>query len=256
MQTLCRDFLISVSTKEKVNIFLSGSVSCSYQIVDCIEVNHEERSIVHDELNSTIEEADMRIIPHVYNSIINGTKRVVVLSNDRDVVLLLYFMPEFLSKGVIELWVKYGTGNNERFIPIHLLANSIGYDMCHIILKAHILTGCDVTSKVGKVNALKANPAQYLSRFGENDSLLDGVAIEAENYLVKTIKVNTEIKKFDQLRYECHMSKKTTLPDLPPTSHSIQMHLLRCHFVVRQSILLLNGSFDEKAIKFGWSIES
>ena len=50
LQTLCRDFLISVSTKEKVNIFLSGSVSCSYQIVDCIEVNHEERSIVHDEL--------------------------------------------------------------------------------------------------------------------------------------------------------------------------------------------------------------
>ena len=61
---------------------------------------------------------------------------------------------------------------------------------------------------------------------------------------------------FDQSRYECHMSKKTTLPDLPPTSHSTQMHLLRCHFVVRQSILLLNGSFDEKAIKFGWSIES
>ena len=84
----------------------------------------------------------MRIIPHV--SIINGTKRVVVLSIDTDVVvLLLYFMPEYLSKGVIELWVKYGTGNNERFIPIHLLANRIGYDMCHIILKAHILTGCD-----------------------------------------------------------------------------------------------------------------
>ena len=126
-------------------------------------------------------------------------------------------MPESLSKGVIELWVKYGTGNNERFIPIHLLANRIGY-MCHIILKAHILTGGDVTSKVGtKVNALKANPAQHLSRFGENDSLLDDVAVE----------VNTEIKKFDQLRYEGHISKKTTLPDLPPTSHSIQMHLCR-----------------------------
>ena len=63
LQTLCRDFLISVSTKEKVNKFLIGSVPCSYQIVDCIEVNHEERSIVHDELNSTIEEADMQIIP-------------------------------------------------------------------------------------------------------------------------------------------------------------------------------------------------
>ena len=57
---------------------------------------------------------------------------------------------------------------------------------------AHILTGCDVTSKVGtKVNALQVNPAKYLSRFGENDSLLDDVAIGAENYLVKTIQVNT-----------------------------------------------------------------
>ena len=67
--------------------------------------------------------------------------------------------------------------------------------MCHIILKAHIMTGCDVTSKVGtKVNALQANLAKYLSRFGESDSLLDDVATEAENYLVKTIQVNTKSK--------------------------------------------------------------
>ena len=243
MQTLCRDFLISVSTKEKVNIFLSGSVSCSYQIVDCIEVNHEERSIVHDELSSPIEEADMRIIPRVYNSIINGTKRVVVLSIDTYVVvLLLYFMPEFLSKGVIELWVKYGSDNNERFIPIHLLANRIGYDMCHIILKAHILTGCDVTSKVGtKVNALKANPAQYLSRFGENDSLLDDVAIEAENCLVKTIQVNTEIKKFDQ--YECHIIEVSVICPRKQLFQICHQHLTPYRCTFSDVILSLDRAF-------------
>jgi len=41
-----------------------------------------------------------------------------------------------------------------------------------MILKAHILTGSDVTSKVGtKAAALKAQPERYLQDFGQKTHL-------------------------------------------------------------------------------------
>ena len=40
--------------------------------------------------------------------------------------------------------------------------------MCNVIMKAHILTGCDVTSKIGtKSAALSCEPERFLQQFGE-----------------------------------------------------------------------------------------
>ena len=51
------------------------------------------------------------------------------------------------------------------------------------------------------------------------------------------------------------MNRKTTLVDLPPTSHSIQIHLRRCHFVVRQGISLIENPIDANPADFGWFME-
>ena len=70
---------------------------------DCVEINSEQVSI-RNKLNSNIEEADKRIILHVTATVKDGSKRVVVLSNDADVVmLLLYFFDVFSIMGVEEL---------------------------------------------------------------------------------------------------------------------------------------------------------
>lgn len=55
-------------------------------------------------------------------------------------------MPNELS----ELWMKFGTGNSTRFIPLDFVASQLGPIICSVIIKAHILTGCDITSKAGK----------------------------------------------------------------------------------------------------------
>ena len=64
----------------------------------------------------------------------------------------------FFPLGLKELWLRYGTGAKQRFIPIHTLCIKIG-NIQYSLLKAHILTGCDVTSKVGTklaaVNSIK-----------------------------------------------------------------------------------------------------
>ena len=52
--------------------------------------------------------------------------------------------------GCKEVWVRFGTGEKTRDIPIHVLANKLGNHLSSsIILKTHVLTGCDVTSKIG-----------------------------------------------------------------------------------------------------------
>ena len=60
---------------------------------------------------------------------------------------------------LIKLWMKFGNGDSSRFIPPHFLASQRGPRVCSGIIKAHILIGCDITSKIGtKMAALKCKP--------------------------------------------------------------------------------------------------
>ena len=99
-----------------------------------------------------------------------GSQRIIVLSSDTDVlVLLLYYCDELQSCGLCELWVKSGVGDSTRYIPIHTLFTSVGKDLCKVMPAVHTLTGCDYTSKVGTKNAaFKAEQTEYLVDFGRN----------------------------------------------------------------------------------------
>ena len=47
-------------------------------------------------------------------------KRVVLLSNDTDVILaVLHFMEYYTSIELNELWMQLGTGKSKRIISIH-----------------------------------------------------------------------------------------------------------------------------------------
>ena len=59
-----------------------------------------------------------------------------------------------------------------------------------VILKAHILTGCDATSKIGtKKGALKVSPKKYLSGNGRTDVLSYE---NAESFLVKVLNASSQ----------------------------------------------------------------
>jgi len=77
-----------------------------------------------------------------------------------------------------------------------------------MIVKAHILTGSDVTSKVGtKAAALKAQPERYLQDFGENTFATD--LVQAEKYLVNVVHAKSTCATFDKLRYNIYTSTQT-----------------------------------------------
>ena len=151
-----------------------------------------------------IEEADSHIIPHIQKAVMRGVRRVIVHSNDTDVVVfLLYYIHYFINLGIEDLWIKFGIGDKSRHIPVHKLVVVLGTQLWKVILKSYVLTGCDETSKVGtKAAALNNEPQQYLKSFREmNEPSLESFE-KAEKYLVQVWRKNSKCTNFSELRNE------------------------------------------------------
>ena len=92
-----------------------------------------------------------------------------------------------------EVWIKYGTGNNKRYIPLHTYAPNLGETKSNLVMKIHILYGCDVTSKIGtKSAALKRKSDEYLQLFGEKHVDSELAFNNAEKYLVELLSTGSK----------------------------------------------------------------
>ena len=227
---------------------MSGYVTDANGVQDCIEISGEQVSI-RNKLNLNIEEAGECIIPQVTDTVKDGSKRVMVLSNDADMVmLLLYFFDVFSEMGVEELWVTFGKGESYRVIPIHALFKKLGKQMCKILFIVHTLT-----SKIGtKQAALKCQFSQLVD-FGSTDLPDPSTFRLAEGYLCSVLSPKDNCKTFDDSRYILYTKQKTPLPSLPPTSRMLHGNLLRCHYFVRTCQNLLSDSATNLLPeRYGW----
>ena len=241
LQLYIRNTILSDSQQFRQGQIVLSGVRTKDQQIPCMTGD----AIEIDELNSDLEEADLRLILHILYAVKQGSKRIVVLSNDTDVlVLLLHFMEKFRKKGVQEIWQRAGTGNTIRYIPIHGISDIIGKKMCKVLPAAHILTGCDSTSKVGtKASCLKADPTKFLSRFGKQAMPSDDVLDSAEAYLVQVLQVGSPFNRMDQLRYYKYFhSKNIIYAELPPSTYSLRAHLLRCWYNCHVQLQCLGSS--------------
>ncbi|XP_033218136.1 uncharacterized protein LOC117173605 [Belonocnema kinseyi] len=140
--------------------------------------------------------------------------------------------------------MRVGVAATIRNLPVHKLANKMGPEKCKTIVAAHQLSGSDYTSKVGtKLSCLAEEPEGSLLHFGRNSSedLLRYILRVAERYLVKVFNPNTSCQNFDELRYNYyHHTKICELSQLPPTTASITLHILRAFFVTYQRLNCLN----------------
>ena len=196
---------------------LSGIVSDKDGVISGQEIFCSE-SFTREDLKMWLEEADVRVI-------LNGVERVVVLSNDIDVVVLpLFYMFDFFSLGLKECWIRVGTGEKTRLIPIHTLGGKLGHCTCSAVMKAHTLMGGDVTSKIGiKTAAIKASPESYLHNFGEENNPSAEAFLEAEEYLVRVLDKTAQLS---------HLMSSDIYGTKTKTSHCLNSHQHRTHFRV------------------------
>ena len=91
-----------------------------------------------------------------------------------------------IRDGLKELWVEFGTGEKRRLLPLHRMAERMGEPLCRVKVKAHVLTGDDVTSKIGtKLAAMQCNPTVCLTEFAERAELPETEISQVEKYLVQ-----------------------------------------------------------------------
>ena len=186
------------------------------------------------DLCPNVEEADACIIPHAMHAVKRGIHRIVALSGDTDVFVLLMHDWSILhsawSKRTLDKSRCWGF-NKLRYISVHILSPRIGQELCYLLPLLHTLTTCDYTSKVGtKYAALNANPSEYLKNFDSGPSCTDDFTASCEAYLVQVLKRNTTCTTMDQLSYIYHHNKGISLDQLPPNSHAIEQHIRRAYY--------------------------
>ena len=231
-------------------IILSGYTSNSGESFPADKYIEGSNNIL-TELELPIEEADLRIIPHVQHAIKQGNLRVIVTSNDTDVVvLLIHYYKVFQS--INELWIYYGTGEKARYIPIHRLNSVIEEATASSLLVSHILTGCDVTSKIGTKTSRYKYISNKLSAFTATEVLTDEEIKVTEKCHVQVVDHCDDCKTFDELRYKYYMKKNKSIIELPPTSRIINNHIFWSFYFVKLCRSVLDGeSFDFDRLYYG-----
>ncbi|XP_078355303.1 uncharacterized protein LOC144639911 [Oculina patagonica] len=84
------------------------------------------------------EEADSRMIIHAFDASLNGFRRIMIQSNDTDVVVLAVSIAQLLP--LDELWISYGSSKHVRILPAHAIATSLGREKTCVLLMFHALT--------------------------------------------------------------------------------------------------------------------
>ncbi len=212
-----------------------------------------------EQLKSTQEEADTRIILHV-NHI--RQPNVITWSPDTDVlVLLIYYFKQLSS--CRKLFMKTGVKDKTRFIPIHDICNSMDDQVCRLLLPIHSLTGCDSTSavaRIGKVkpwNLLVKSPAKFigLNALGLNVETSEDL-IECCSSFFSALYGGDPSIHIDKMRYKLFSQRQYQNEYLPPTRDSLCHHIQRANFqaYIWRSALTAKPDIPSP-VNHGWEIQ-
>lgn len=188
-------------------------------------------------LESDQEEADFRLLLHAKHAA--GTNEcIIVKSVDSDVAIIS--LEHFHELGCQSLWFATGTAEHTRYIPVHMLAATLGQEVCNSILGLHSLTGCDTTSTFFGITKEKSlsvmvrsiNHHSTLQKLGQEIDISDDLLEKVEAFVcgLYTDGSECEISKIDELRLHFFSKKGQRKENLPPTSKSLQHHILRANY--------------------------
>ena len=90
LQILAKCYFDRKASDAEHKTVLSGIVSDTDGVISGQEISRSE-SFTGEDLQMWLEEADVRVISHIHKAVSNGVKRVVLLSYDTDVMVLLHF---------------------------------------------------------------------------------------------------------------------------------------------------------------------
>ena len=116
--------------------------------MELVKILHGGQASNMEELYSTQEEADTRLLLHAIRASQNHS-RVIIRCNDTDVILLILLQPRTTVRGGVHACGAFKENvTNERYVPIHTIAGKLTEDVCSILPAVHALSGCDTNSSL------------------------------------------------------------------------------------------------------------
>ena len=137
-------------------------------------------------------------------------------------------------------------------LPMHIMHNNIGHEICSVIPRLHVLMGCDVARKIGtKYGTLNVNPIDYLKTFVQSKNLCHEEAEKTESFLIKVLRPSSACITMNELCIELYLRSSSSHIELPPTLSSMFGHILGSHFIIHQYLNLLNATEKSNVQEFG-----
>ncbi|CAG9761390.1 unnamed protein product [Ceutorhynchus assimilis] len=205
---------------------------------------------VDELLQSNHEEADTRLIFHLVHS--STGSPIVVKSDDTDVlVLLIYFYWNDKKLNASEIYIEKGhnttSTNKKRFVPIHLIAQTLQKPISDGLPAFHAITGCDTTNSFFKIRKKSAwqiyfrNHQQFdLHSFGKT-SIEQG--LDSARKFTPSLYRNDKCKDLNEVRQK--MTKETKKS--------------ACYYQVRLWTMSHIGLVDRLGLdpkNYGWTIDT
>ena len=169
--------------KERFRQRLTGKTLFTTTEERYVEIS-PDRVRLREDLRSTQEEADTRLLLHASLAAKNGYKAAVISSEDTDVFVLCLAFEDFVPATIY--W-KCGTQTRTRYISITNVVQRHGSGICKCFPGLHAFTGCDSVSAFsgkGKLTALKL--AKRSPAFQELFQQL-GMELELSHELFKSL---------------------------------------------------------------------
>ena len=182
----------------------------------------------------THEEADTRLMIHALDASLRGHRRIKIITNDTDVIVLALSVVSTLP--VDEFWITYGSGKNVQHMPAHVVASSLGPSKSSALPMFHALTGSDTVSffrNYGKKSAwdvwnvfpeltlvlcaLKASP----------EIIMEESLAVLERFVVLLYDRTNSLLKVNKARQELFCKKSKEFDSIPPTKAALEQHIRR-----------------------------
>ncbi|CAH3141995.1 unnamed protein product, partial [Porites evermanni] len=226
-----------------------------------LHIRRDHPTVTLSDLQANHEEADTRLLFHAKHAS-QPDSRIIIHSPDTDVLVLgISFYDEL---GCKELWLRTGSKDRLRYIPLHEISTKVGPKICKALPAFHALTGSDATSAfagVGKkraYNILEDSEVhqESLSQLGQITLTEDEIkqCVKFVFSLYPTTKKTPS--SLDELRYLLFCQKRQKSEALPPTSDSFIQHLKRANYqvLVWRKSLVGNQDLPEPQCS-GWKEE-
>ena len=223
------------------NEIVNQSTSNNYQLLstqDEVVLCNKQIDLSHVS-KSDHEEADSRMILHLFDAAIHGHQKAYLRTVDSDVVVLcVHHFPNLERAGMIKLWVGFGKGKSYKDIPIHHVSNLLGPNCCMAILFFHAYTGCDLTSSmygIGKKSAWAAwekypDVTEVMIKLTNDPNSIDEdptLMPVLEKWTVMMYSKTCNKVTVNEARQSMFTHNLKSLENIPPTKGALYQHIKR-----------------------------